>query len=72
MRRTWRVGRSTALVPVMYHHEHRCSVSIHKTLHSVVSDIFNPLRPSGKYMNHMLWQSVMLHFVFIDFAWLSL
>jgi hypothetical protein len=68
MRRTWRVGRSTALVPVMYHHEHRCSV----TLHSVVSDIFNPLRPSGNCMNHMLWQSIMLHFVFIGFAWLSL
>jgi hypothetical protein len=33
---------------------------------------FNPLRPSGNYMNHLLWQSVMLHFVFIGFVWLSL
>jgi D-alanyl-lipoteichoic acid acyltransferase DltB (MBOAT superfamily) len=32
----------------------------------------NPLRPSGNYMNHLLWQSVMLHFVFIGFAWFSL
>jgi D-alanyl-lipoteichoic acid acyltransferase DltB (MBOAT superfamily) len=31
-----------------------------------------PLRPSGNYMNHLLWQSVMLHFVFIGFAWFSL
>jgi hypothetical protein len=31
----------------------------------------NPLRPSGNYMNHMLWQSVMLHFVFIRFVWFS-
>jgi hypothetical protein len=30
-------------------------------------DILNPLRPSGNYMNHLLWQSVMLHFVFIGF-----
>jgi hypothetical protein len=29
----------------------------------------NPLRPSGNYMNHLLWQSVMLHFVFIGFVW---
>jgi hypothetical protein len=32
----------------------------------------NPLRPSGNYMNHLLWQSVMLHFVFIGFSWFSL
>jgi hypothetical protein len=32
----------------------------------------NPLRPSGNYMNHLLWQSVMLHFVFIGFVWFSL
>jgi hypothetical protein len=32
----------------------------------------NHLRPSGNYMNHLLWQSVMLHFVFIGFAWFSL
>jgi D-alanyl-lipoteichoic acid acyltransferase DltB (MBOAT superfamily) len=31
-----------------------------------------PLRPSGNYMNHLLWQSVMLHFVFIGFAWFPL
>jgi hypothetical protein len=31
----------------------------------------NPLRPSGNYMNHLLSQSVMLHFVFIGFAWFS-
>jgi hypothetical protein len=30
------------------------------------------LRPSGKYMNHLFWQSVMLHFVFIGFACFSL
>jgi hypothetical protein len=30
---------------------------------------FNPLRPSGNYMSHLLWQSVMLHFVFIGFVW---
>jgi serine/threonine protein kinase len=29
----------------------------------------NPLRPSGNYMNHLLWQSLMLHFVFIGFVW---
>jgi hypothetical protein len=34
--------------------------------------MFNPLRPSGNYMNHLLWQSVMLHFVFIGFACFSL
>jgi hypothetical protein len=34
--------------------------------------ILNPLRPSGSYMNHLLWQSVMLHFVFIGFARFSL
>jgi hypothetical protein len=33
---------------------------------------FNPLRPSGNYMNYLLWQSVMLNFVFIGFAWFSL
>jgi hypothetical protein len=27
-----------------------------------------PLRPSGNYMNHLLWQSVMLHFAFIGFC----
>jgi hypothetical protein len=32
----------------------------------------SPLRPSGNYMNHLLWQSVMLHFVFISFVWFSL
>jgi hypothetical protein len=31
-----------------------------------------PLRPSGNYMNHLLWQSVILYFVFIGFAWFSL
>jgi hypothetical protein len=35
-------------------------------------DYFNPLRPSGNYVNHLLWQPVMLHFVFIGFAWFSL
>jgi hypothetical protein len=35
-------------------------------------DWINPLRPSGNYMNHLLSQSVMLHFVFIDFVWFSL
>jgi hypothetical protein len=33
---------------------------------------FNPLRPSGKHMNHLLSQSVMLHFVFVGFACFSL
>jgi hypothetical protein len=33
---------------------------------------FVSLRPSGNYMNHLLWQSVMLHFLFIRFAWFSL
>jgi hypothetical protein len=28
--------------------------------------------PSGNYMNHLFWRSVMLHFVFIAFAWFSL
>jgi hypothetical protein len=32
----------------------------------------NPLRPSGNYMNHLLSQSVMLHFVFTGFVWFSL
>jgi hypothetical protein len=32
----------------------------------------NSLRPSGNYMNHLLWQSVMSHFVCIDFAWFPL
>jgi hypothetical protein len=32
----------------------------------------NHLRPSGNYMNHLLWQSVMLQFVFIGFVWFSL
>jgi hypothetical protein len=34
--------------------------------------VINPLRPSGNYMNHLLWKSVMLYFVFIGFAWFSL
>jgi hypothetical protein len=38
----------------------------------VLCHILNPLRLSGNYMNHLLWQSVMLHFVFIGFAWFSL
>jgi hypothetical protein len=37
-----------------------------------VSILFNPLRTSGNYMNHMLWQSVMLYFIFIGFVWFSL
>jgi hypothetical protein len=32
----------------------------------------SPLRQSGNYMNHLFWQSVMLHFVFIGFAWFSM
>jgi hypothetical protein len=32
----------------------------------------NPLRPRGNYMNNLLWQSVMLHFVFIGFLWFSM
>jgi hypothetical protein len=32
----------------------------------------NPLRPGGNYMNHVLWQSLMLHFIFIGFASFSL
>jgi hypothetical protein len=35
-------------------------------------NIFNPLKPSGDYMNHLLLQSVMLHFVFTGFVWFSL
>jgi D-alanyl-lipoteichoic acid acyltransferase DltB (MBOAT superfamily) len=31
----------------------------------------NSLRPSGNYMNHLLRQLLMLHFVFIGFAWFS-
>jgi D-alanyl-lipoteichoic acid acyltransferase DltB (MBOAT superfamily) len=31
-----------------------------------------PLRPSGNYMKHLLWQSLMLHFVFIGFVGFSL
>jgi hypothetical protein len=42
------------------------SLRVHWTLHSVL------LRPSGNYMNHLLWKSVMLYFVFIGFAWFSL
>jgi hypothetical protein len=38
----------------------------------ILPGLFNPLRPSGKYMNHLLWQSVMMHFVFIGLAWFSL
>jgi hypothetical protein len=33
---------------------------------------FNPLRPNGNYMNHLLWQSLMLNFVFTGFVWFSL
>jgi hypothetical protein len=40
--------------------------------HHHVQSIFNPLGPSSSYMNHLLWQSVMLHFVFVGFAWLTL
>jgi hypothetical protein len=36
------------------------------------TQLLSPLRPSGNYMNHLLWQSVMLHFEFIGFAWFSL
>jgi hypothetical protein len=40
---------------------------------SIISfNIHYPLRPSGNYMNHLLWQSVMLNFVLIGFAWFSL
>jgi D-alanyl-lipoteichoic acid acyltransferase DltB (MBOAT superfamily) len=34
--------------------------------------LINPLRPSGNYMNHLLWQSVVLHFVFTGFVRFSL
>jgi hypothetical protein len=34
--------------------------------------LLNPLRPIGNYTNHLLWQSVMLHFVFMSFALFSL
>jgi hypothetical protein len=34
-------------------------------------NITNPLNLSGNYMNHLLWQSVMLQFVFIGFIWFS-
>jgi hypothetical protein len=34
--------------------------------------LINPLRPSGNYMNHLLWQSAMLLIVFISFTWFSL
>jgi hypothetical protein len=29
---------------------------------------FNPLKPSGNYVCHLLYQSVMLHFVFVGFV----
>jgi hypothetical protein len=32
------------------------------------ADNINPLRLSGNYMYHMLWPSVMLHFVFMCFV----
>jgi len=31
------------------------------------SEPFNSLRPSGNYMNRLLWQSVMLRFLFVSF-----
>jgi hypothetical protein len=38
----------------------------------MTTEHLNALRPSGNHVNHLLWQSVMLHFVIIGFAWLSL
>jgi hypothetical protein len=35
------------------------------------SHVFNPLKPSGNYMPHLLRQSVILHFVFMCFVWFS-
>jgi hypothetical protein len=37
-----------------------------------VASVFNPLRPSGNYMYHLLWQPVTQHFVFMCFVWFSL
>jgi hypothetical protein len=31
----------------------------------------NPLKPSGDYMNHLLYQSVILHFIFMGLVWFS-
>jgi hypothetical protein len=31
----------------------------------------NPLKPSGDYMYHLLYQSVILHFVFMGLVWFS-
>jgi hypothetical protein len=32
---------------------------------SELNRIFNPLKPSGVYMYHLLYESVTLHFVFV-------
>jgi hypothetical protein len=29
--------------------------------------LLNPLKPNGKYMSHLIQQSVTLHFVFVGF-----
>jgi hypothetical protein len=49
-------------------------VVVHTGLHAIMLRKLSvtPLRPSGNYMNHLLWQSVMLHIVFIGFVWFSL
>jgi hypothetical protein len=32
---------------------------------------FNPLKPTGNYVYHLLYQSVTVHFVFMDLVWFS-
>jgi hypothetical protein len=33
-----------------------------------LAQFFNPLKPKGKYMYHVLYQSVTLYFVLVDFV----
>jgi hypothetical protein len=47
-----------------HHHEHNQGLGL-KTCS------FNPLKPSGDNMYHLLYRSVILHFVFMGLVWSS-
>jgi hypothetical protein len=60
---------------VLSTHSQRIEVSLLQTASWATHrriNVLNPLRQSGKYMNHLLWQSIMLHFVFIGFVRFSM
>jgi hypothetical protein len=63
-------GRYLSLEPLEYEQDaNDLTATIGTVMYCMM---FNPLRLSGNYMNHLLWLSVMMHFVFIRFVWFLL